>query len=389
MRAAFESFAAVARGRTARLRLTVLAAVLATGASAAASGAPSITGYSGSTAHGGQLVLSGAGFGTKPSAAPTVWDDCSHGQPMSARWDGWWPNTADGIDPLYATGYRAAGFRGISPPHTHVTGFMGGAHYPATDSNSYNVAVWKTFSHPAFPYYGRWIYYNRYDPQWAFGGRNNFKTFGYSVNGTIYEQPNNWYLEYYTPASASSPGSWHINDDGNSLTGTPNDWFNGASGDAISPWLGWVKTEIEVRFSNASDGYVLVWQNNVLKYTYHGRTDNLDGVSTTRSEGIEGYSDGVISTNNYRYMADVYYDQSLARVVLANSASYGSATVLEPQIPSAWVDGQVTVTVNLGALDISKSVYAYVFATDGSHNAVGFPVAGPPPPKAPTSLIAK
>lgn len=39
--------------------------------------APTISGLSGSVAHGGAITITGTGFGTKSQAAPLVWDIAS------------------------------------------------------------------------------------------------------------------------------------------------------------------------------------------------------------------------------------------------------------------------------------------------------------------------
>ncbi len=95
------------------------------------------------------------------------------------------------------------------------------------------------------------------------------------------------------------------------------------------------------------------------------------------------------SDDAFRYFDDIYIDTSLARVMLANNSNYNQATVVEPQIPSAWSSNLITVKVNLGKFPSSGSAYLFVFDSNNNHNSVGYPVTiggGNPPPAAPTAL---
>lgn len=76
----------------------------------------------------------------------------------------------------------------------------------------------------------------------------------------------------------------------------------------------------------------------------------------------------------FRYFDDLYVDTTWARVVLADSADYGAAATVEPQIPSAWSDASITAQANLGRLACPGTAYLFVFDAAGSRNADGFPV---------------
>ena len=54
--------------------------------------------------------------------------------------------------------------------------------------------------------------------------------------------------------------------------------------------------------------------------------------------------------------------------MLANNATYTSATIIEPQIPTAWADGSITVTVNQGALPDGD---AFLFVFDSENEMSG------------------
>jgi len=76
----------------------------------------------------------------------------------------------------------------------------------------------------------------------------------------------------------------------------------------------------------------------------------------------------------FKFFDDVYIDNSIARVVLANNATYSSATIVEPQIPSAWAAGEITATVNQGKLPDGEDAYLFVFDSDNTANGTGYTV---------------
>ena len=118
-----------------------------------------------------------------------------------------------------------------------------------------------------------------------------------------------------------------------------------------------------------------------------------DWAPATRSFTMGGYyrrGDGENIASNYRggrdayrYFDDLYVDNTFSRVMLCNNATYTSATICEPQIPSAWAAGEITVTVNQGALP-NGTAYLFVFDSDNVANTTGYAVTlgGTTPPSA-------
>jgi hypothetical protein len=173
--------------------------------------------------------------------------------------------------------------------------------------------------------------------------------------------------------------AWHILDDAfglanASLDGPTSSWFQGP---AVNPMSGvWSKIELEIKYTNQSDGYIKLWENGVQRVSYTGHTDRYS--STQRSEGIGGFARRQNQSNNWRYFADIYLDYSRARVVMANNANLAQATVIEPQIPSAWSDGSITATDNLGRFVAGETAYLIVFNSSGLRNADGFGITVAP-----------
>jgi hypothetical protein len=319
------------------------------------------------------LTLTGQGFGQKTTPAPVVWDDSS-GSNIHALWSGAWPNAS--ANPVYNTGYVAAPFRNISAPHGRTNRMIAGAHGENTGAYSgYNVMVFKAVEIGSLPanLYASW--YQRADDRWVFGGDNNFKMFNYSKGSEPYAQANSWMLIWGPPHpdNAADNCQWLIGDDGKSLAnpdinGNTAWWKRG-----VNPMSGvWSKVEVAARLTSASDGYVNVWQDGLLRVAYAGPTDKMAG--TLRTIAVGGFARIDAQPNNWRYFTDIYIDTSLARVVLANHPTLPQATLVETQIPQAWSDGSITVQANLGRFTNGQK--AYLFVVDAAGNASkGYPIA--------------
>jgi hypothetical protein len=86
-----------------------------------------------------------------------------------------------------------------------------------------------------------------------------------------------------------------------------------------------------------------------------------------------GYQDD-LDDDACRAFDDIYIDNTFARIMLTNQPDYESSTIIEPHIPSAWAQGEVTCTVNIGRLADNETAYLFVFDSDNNHNTFGYPV---------------
>jgi len=346
-------------------------------------GAPVVQQVDGALNHKGTITISGSGFGSKASAAPVVWDDATASD-ISKNWDGAWPSLLPG----YNTNYYSP-MRGINPPHSHDTRYIAGAHAANTGAYSgYNVIFFKTISVQPFPFYIYASWYQRADNEWVFGGDNNFKTFDYSEGDSPYG-PHSWYTCYGPPHPGNNTDSaqWLTE------TETPlhNPDVNGHNvwwGTAVNPMAGkWSKVEIAIRVTDQMNGYVKLWENGQQLMNYVGPTDTYSG--TQRSIGIGGYARMQGYKSNWRYYDDAYVDTTLSRVVLADKPVLSRATIIENQIPSAWSDGSITATVNLGQFTQGRTAYLFVVDSSGMPSATGFAVTAggtAATPNAPSSI---
>jgi hypothetical protein len=335
--------------------------------------APSVTSVSGTIKHGQSFTINGSGFGTKSTAAPKVWDDCS-GTKVSDRWSGAWPDAGSAANQLT---YRAP-LRSVALPHSHISKYLAGAHADGAGYNAgYNVMVWKTLTGVTYPKYIYLSAYVRHDPSWYFGSDNNMKTFDFSNGDSPYTMnsgsDSNWYGEYNGQfSSANNPGAWHMNDDGASLmipdANGRSVWWDAAA----NVFTGWVKQEFELLITNQSNGYFKVWENGVLKVNYLGSTDKYSG--STKSIALGGYTRQSNNANNWRYFADIYFDESSSRVLICNGSTYANRGLCEVQIPAAWSDSGISVNLNQGAFADSSIKYLYVVDSAGAVNSGGYSV---------------
>jgi hypothetical protein len=346
----------------------------------AQSATPVVSSVSGSWTHGTTVTIQGSGFGTKPTAAPVVWDDCSGTNPLD-KWDGVWPTPSSSTQ--YQLTYRAP-MRGVSPPHSRVGRYLAGAH-GCSSLDCANIMAWKsrTVSSTAYSYVS---WYQRADPNWVFSGcdgagscDDNFKTTSWATGHDAPWGEPFWYSSY-NPSfkSATGFGGWATS----TLPGRQYNWGEPAT----NLFREWVKVELIARWSTGSDGFVRMYDNGRLVFEALGPNDY--GSGTARTESIGGYARQYGQPNNWRYFADLYLDHSLAHVILGNAPTLAASTRREVQIPSAWSSSSVSVRVNLGAFANGQTAYVYIVNSSGVANSVGYPatIGGGSPPSAPTGL---
>lgn len=343
-----------------------------------------ISSVTGTRSHDATLTINaGTGnFGTKSPAAPTVWDNCMHGQALTARWGGGWPT-----DAAHTPNYRPVQ-RSQPMPHARTTNYLcmcnfqdGGA------NNGWNAMTWKAFT-LSRPHTVFWSFRHRCDS--SFNSGDNWKYMDYSTGTEPYNLPNNWYIEKSGGLPAAGPTDVNINDDNSSLDTHGDganffgDWYGYdglGTNKAVSPKGTWVQQELLYILTDTNAGAIRQWDNGVLCLDYsptnpkYGAephpTDTMAG--TSREVSIGGYT-RLYSTNNWRYYTDIYLDiGTQARVVIGNASTYAATTVREMQIPSAWSTTQITVTCNQGALSAVAGNWLYVITSTGSVvNSTGF-----------------
>jgi len=351
---------------------------------------PQISSYSGTAVHGQNITITGSNFGIKNPAAPLAWDDCS-GTSLSAIWDRALPSQAGAV---YNIAYHVNGFRNVSAPHNRTGGYISGGHAQAGYTNwnalaGPSVSVGHDIANGTESYY--MSFYYRLDPLWP---PKNGESASDVNHKTILISP-------YTGSSLDTVTYCGFNPhpENNSSYGLKCDnmsckaeWPCDENGWCVNKDLtsNWAKYEyVGANVNNDTLGKMYVYQDNYLLV----RGENCDCFRTTdasiHSMAIGYYwarcntcNPTLGSNDAFRYFADVYMDITSARVVLANNQNYSQATIIEPQIPSAWSASSITAKVNLGRLSDTGTVYLFVFDASNNHNATGYPVVlgGSPSP---------
>jgi hypothetical protein len=244
------------------------------------------------------------------------------------------------------------------------------------------------------------------------GFDNNNKRYDFSAASTPYDTSvGNWYLTYADYRGVGNFQFSHptsntdltakngiLDDTGGALTNPDQNghnafWRDGNNPTNVSEGVGgngWQKSELLIKWTTATTGYVKYFENNtylgggLLVVDYAGKTI-YTGI-TSASESIGGYSrrQGVVpaDTTHYlstgtagtytlwRYYADVYYDRQTtgqARFVMTNSATYvlGDGNIVEIQPYTAWANGSVTLTINKGNLSSGTAKIWFVDEVNG------------------------
>jgi hypothetical protein len=316
--------------------------------SVAVEAAPSVSGVSGTVATGQTIRVNGSGFGSKVPAAPHVWADFENGMTPTnlGRQTSW-----NGVAAL---------------SWTTTEGYKGTKGLKATDGNG----VWTV----------RTDYTN-----WTRESQKSYIFRRQKMNFLITDPTQNWKVWRIWPASANgnypniyagaNNGLCNVEMAGNQSGFWGN--FNHKSTD-------WVAEEFLFQASSAidtKDGLVVYRANGVEKTRGAVRTRTssspaymvanyvVHAVLANKSTWTPAWN-----SNNRVWVDDVYVDTTWSRVMIGNAATYSSCTNFEVQIPSAWADGSVTVTAITRSFASGTRAYVYVFDSNNSVNANGFPI---------------
>lgn len=339
---------------------------------------PSILTVSGQASHKGSLTINGSGFGAKSPAAPLVWDDAS-GTRMLDKWTHADPHSA--ADSVYNIQYRSAPYRNVLPPHNRVGRMIVGGHTqsgysPWNASGGPNVMMCKNTGGTENYFIS---FYYRLDPLWP---PNNGEAVANPNHKLAFFDPSGncslstvQYLEYRN-LPENSAAQYHFDYMACEAYPEPRPTVK-------EPW-NWVKIEsagVDIHNRN-NRATITVSTDNVSGYprqencnVYRGTTNPIGSIGIGYYWTRNNTASPVLGSNDaYRYFADVYVDNTSARVVLANNQNYDAATIVEPQIPSAWGTGSITCTVNLGRLPDYGTAYLFVFDSNNNRNATGYPI---------------
>jgi hypothetical protein len=75
------------------------------------------------------------------------------------------------------------------------------------------------------------------------------------------------------------------------------------------------------------------------------------------------------------YLDDIFVQKGTqARVEIGDSPDWSACTHREIQVPSAWSDGSIKITVNQGSFQAGEQAYLFVVDSECNVNPTGFPI---------------
>ena len=381
--------------------------------STAAGGNPSITGATpGVLQAGTAITITGSEFGTH--SLDVEWlggdrlDAVSAGTSIGAVggvWPGWGRSLSSSPNPSVSTGRPYSGVKSL---FMTVSGYSwtSGIEFDRGDGGRFQ-EVYATW----------WMYFDPISgtgsnpslgPQWKMFRLND----GYPQSSRANDHPGEIYLTgNWNPQTnvrtritaslwCSDPRCWRAECEPN------NPWCtneNTASYWASSGWIDdahrWVKWEVyahrsDVDIQNGSfwlarDGEIIFdWYGDVC--THRDMTGYVSISGQTFNTPIDwrnliwqNYWGNAENEHAEFWMDDFYlqFDAGQARVELGDASMYAACSVLEPQTPTAWADGSITIDANPGAFSPDADVWLYVTDADGDASngypaGIGAPTSG-------------
>ncbi|MDR7420718.1 MAG: hypothetical protein QN178_17620, partial [Armatimonadota bacterium] len=143
---------------------------------------------------------------------------------------------------------------------------------------------------------------------------------------------------------------------------------------------------IQVEFAENSgvdraDGRLRLWIDGQIYDDTRTLVTNIgtDGPAVNKRPFIIGLfdswppSDAPVA-NMFGYYADIYVDNTFARVEIGDAPRYDDCTHREIQYPLSWDPGAISIRVNQGAFAAGQAAYVFVVDDGGRVNPVGFPI---------------
>ncbi len=389
-----------------------------------------ISSVSGDVIHGQSITISGSDFGIKNPAKPLMWDDCESETVDTAPSEitvnsasqvaysdyqlGTYRNGVN-IPEAYQMKYRTFPYTPVSvaitAPHSYSTQCLSGGHYETGSSDNAGRSISLTIPTAggigvfADRWYIRFLYH--VNPEWpSCQSDTNHKVTIMQSDISEYGGPtyvnDYYYMSFGVPdySPCGHEDADHVYSHNNACTDSTYDsfpdntppWYfgqapdhtGGASATLAGAWTQWIENTQVV--SN-DQGYLYYYINNKLTwggennpdfFTGSGSYDlGYPGIGSVSIGGYWSYTNVPQTQNNnaFRLFDDIYVDDTLSRVMLANNSTYESATIVEPQPPTAWASGEITVTVNQGRLP-DGTAYLFVFDADGNSSVGSVTVGG-------------
>jgi hypothetical protein len=306
------------------------------------------------------VTLKGDGFGSKNPAPPILWD------------------TLDNLSP-YAS-------RGLGHGDVIPTRDTGCSDCPWLEQSSWgeDIVYWdQDHRVPGRPYYR--VQRKGHFRSGDFGGGQPdvlYVNWWFRTDADLSLGGSNKFIRVWTDCSVHENGasSWtqmhltrYVDDDHDGQDDSDSHVHWGSWGGQPNKWH-----HMQYIVDGSAD--VAYGYGRIIAMVDHRTVHNVSYMATSPMNCVMvlGFDPSVSSTYaNYIFdFGDIYIDNTQARVVVGNASTYGAVTHEEIQIPQAWSDSEVTVTVNRGSFSGEPELWLYVFDANGQYNAQGFPVGG-------------
>ncbi len=320
---------------------------------------PRIVSAGGMIRHGLPVTITGGGFGTRIKATPLVWEDFSDGNLDSSLN----PHTA-GLIANNTDNLRSA-FNKFNARNDFKKGGNGFYSYDKSVESKWFVQYWIKLA--VNWHWGTSTYGGTDD------GLANIKFF------RLFPEGDRNYTNFFWNFHGWNSGinvlrSFEKNGEDNKYV------FNMQKAFTLDTWHC-----VQIEYGENSgidkyDGHIKLWIDGILRDSSATINTNYgqDGAAINKRPFIIGFYDSWSPSDSneetqYAYYADVYVDNTWARVEIGNNSTWSDCTHREIQIPSAWSDSSITVTVNQGSFNQGDTAYLYVIDSFGNVSN-GFPI---------------
>jgi hypothetical protein len=318
---------------------------------------------SGTVAHGQSITIVGSGFGTKSPAAPITFNDFEAGSSGAVLdepgWEVW--SVPAGNDPSYSTA-QTRGAAGES--QSAFQNFVGAY---GSSMSLHGLSGLDD------------LYFHGYYYAAPSGAPTRNTKLLFLSGPDAWGFPEIRFFDMYYPDSAEGNGHNQFGNCTGGYDGLDDDdnWHSGS----IYP-NEWVRMEAYAHFGTAGQRDGSVWLQRRTETMVDRGPDSPEAV--LRSDGCDyeqllvwsyhADDEGSPTPGLELYWDEIYVDNTQARVELGNASTWTSSTHFEIQLPTAWEESTVTVTVRRGTFAPSSTAYVYLVNRDGTFNEQGFPV---------------
>lgn len=318
---------------------------------------------SGTLSHGSSLTITGLNFGTKATAAPYMYDDFSSGSP-----NGTWSET-------YLDDPGGCGSMSTSNPRTNFTRQIRYNFKASCDGNMSHMTLSSSQTNR--------IWYTTFYART--GDAAGSFTWPTTCTAGSTSLANIKLFRYWGP---SDPGdeSAIITWDSGDCIGFGMNWFNkgstqhGVSYDQTTDWSNNVWHFVEVAFTDSSstsatDGALQMWIDGSQEINA-SNVDFRDTNNLKRPIDLgpwNSWGGAGSSADHFWDETGVYAEKGgLWRVVICPNSTFTGRGKCEIQVPTAWSNTSITVTLKQGEFASFSGKYLYIVDSIGNVNTNGF-----------------